>query len=62
MPPKISKAEFEVLVTQAGLPLSAAQKQEIHQAYALLEDMLARVNKPMPREAEPALIFVPEVR
>jgi hypothetical protein len=55
-------AEFEVLVAQAGLPLSAAQKQEIHQAYGLLEDMLARVNAPMPREAEPALIFVPEVR
>jgi hypothetical protein len=62
MPPKISPAEFDVLVAQAGLPLNAAQKHEIHQAYGLLEDMLARVNTPMPREAEPALIFVPEVR
>lgn len=62
MPPKISMAEFEVLVAQAGLPLNAAQKQEIHQAYGLLESMLAHVNTPMPREAEPALIFVPEVR
>lgn len=62
MPPKITPAEFEVLVAQAGLPLSAAQKHEIHQAYGLLEDMLARVNTPMPREAEPALIFIPEVR
>jgi hypothetical protein len=49
-------------VTQAGLPLNPAQKQEIHQAYGLLEAMLARVNTPLPREAEPALIFVPEVR
>jgi hypothetical protein len=62
MPPKISMAEFEVLVAQAGLPLNPAQKQEIHQAYGLLEAMLARVNTPLPREAEPALIFVPEVR
>jgi len=62
MPPKISMAEFEVLVAQSGLPLSPAQKQEIHHAYALLEEMLARVNTPMPREAEPALTFNPEVR
>jgi hypothetical protein len=55
-------AEFEVLVAQAGLPLNAAQKQEIHQAYGLLEGMLARVNTPLPREAEPALTFTPEVR
>jgi hypothetical protein len=62
MPPKISSAEFDVLVAQAGLPLNPAQKHEIHQAYGLLEDMLARVNTPMLREAEPALIFIPEVR
>jgi hypothetical protein len=62
MPPKINRAEFDLLVAQAGLPLNEAQKQEIHQAFGLLEGMIARVNTPMPREAEPALIFVPEVR
>lgn len=62
MQPKISKAAFEVLVAQAGLPLNATQVQEIHQAYGLLEAMLTRVNTPLPREAEPAVIFVPEVR
>jgi hypothetical protein len=62
MPPKISMAEFEALVAQAGLPLNAAQKQEIHQNFGLLEAMLARVNTPLPREAEPALTFTPEVR
>jgi hypothetical protein len=62
MTPKLTAAEFEVLVAQAGLPLNAAQKQEIHQAYGLLEGMIARVNSPLPREAEPALIFTPEVR
>ena len=62
MPPKLAAVEFEVLVAQAGLPLNAAQKHEIHQAYGLLEGMLARVNTPLPREAEPALIFTPEVR
>jgi hypothetical protein len=62
MPQHISMAEFEILVAETGLPLSTAQKQEIHQAYSLLQSMLARVNTPMPREAEPALIFTPEVR
>ncbi len=58
----ISMAEFEILVTETGLPLSTLQKQEIHRAYDLLQSMLARVNTSMPREAEPALIFTPEVR
>ena len=58
--PNITRADFDVLVAQSGLPLNEAQKQEIHQAFGLLEGMLARVNMPMPREAEPALIFVPE--
>lgn len=60
--PKMTRSDFDVLVAQSGLPLSDAQKQEIHQAYGLLEEMVARVAAPMPREAEPALIFVPEVR
>ena len=30
--------------------------------YGMLEAMIARVNTPMPREAEPAHIFIPEVR
>jgi len=58
--PNITRADFDVLVAQSGLPLNEAQKQEIHRAFGLLEGMLARVNMPMPREAEPALIFVPE--
>lgn len=62
MPRHISMAEFDILVTQTDLPLSTTQKQEIYQAYGLLQSMLARVNTPMPREAEPALIFTPEVR
>lgn len=62
MKPGISEVAFEALVAQTGLPLSQAQKQELYAAYAILESMLARVAAPLPREAEPALIFVPEVR
>jgi len=62
MKPSISDAEFATLVAQTGLPLSAEQKSTLYDAYWMLEAMIARVNTPMPREAEPAHIFIPEVR
>ena len=62
MKPSVSEAEFDVMVAQTGLPLSAEQKTTLYDAYWMLEAMIARVNTPMPREAEPAHIFIPEVR
>jgi hypothetical protein len=58
----ISKEDFDVLAAQTGLPLSEAQKATLFAVYPTLQAMLARVTAPMPREAEPSLIFVPEVR
>ena len=62
MKPSVSEAEFEVMVKQTGLPLSAEQKATLYDAYWMVEDMIARVNTPMPVEIEPAHIFTPEVR
>jgi hypothetical protein len=62
MKPSISEAEFDVMVKQTGLPLSTEQKAELYDAFWMLEAMIARVNTPLPREAEPAHIFVPEIR
>ena len=62
MKPAISEAAFEVLLAQTGLPLSDAQKHALYEPYALVEAMVAVVTKPMPREAEPSHIFMPEVR
>jgi hypothetical protein len=62
MKPSISEATFDALISNTGLPLSAEQKQALYEPYAILEAMVALVSKPMPREAEPSLIFVPEVR
>ncbi|MBV9860275.1 MAG: hypothetical protein JO038_09265 [Alphaproteobacteria bacterium] len=62
MKPKISEDAFAVLVEQAGLPLTDQQRRTLYEAYGMVEAMLARVTEPLPREAEPALIFVPEVR
>jgi hypothetical protein len=62
MKTSISEVEFDVMVAQTGLPLSAEQKRTLYDAYWMLEAMIARVNKPMPLAAEPAHIFLPEVR
>jgi hypothetical protein len=62
MKPSISETEFDVMVKQTSLPLSAEQKTTVYDAYWMLEAMIARVNGPMPIEIEPAHMFTPEVR
>ncbi len=59
--PEINEAGFETLVAQTGLPLDDAQKAMLRAAYPMLQAMIARVVAPMPREAEPALIFHAEI-
>ncbi len=62
MKPSVSEAEFEVMAKQTGLPLSRQQKAALYDAYWMLEAMIDTVNKPMPREIEPAHTFTTEVR
>ncbi len=57
MQPKISAADFAVLAAQTGLPLTAEQLRELHQGYATIEAMLARINRTRPRADEPAHVF-----
>jgi hypothetical protein len=57
MKPKVSEADFDCMMAQAGLKLSAAQKRVLYDAYWMMEGMIERVNTPLPREAEPAHIF-----
>ena len=58
----ISEAEFAILAKETGLPLSPAQIETLRSVYPVLRGMMDRVSEPMPREAEPGLIFLPEVR
>ncbi len=60
MPP-LDKAAFDTLIAQTGIPLDDAQKAMLHTAYPMLAAMIERVTAPMPREAEPALIFHAEI-
>jgi hypothetical protein len=62
MKPSVSETEFDIMVKQTGLTLSAEQQTTLYDAYWMLEAMIARVNAPMPIEIEPAHMFTPEVR
>ena len=57
----MTKEEFDVLVAHTGLPLSDAQKATLLAVYPTLAALIGRVTAPMPREAEPSLIFQAEV-
>jgi hypothetical protein len=58
----MGEAEFSVLVDQTGLTLSDEQKSVLFAAYPMFRAMVARATPPMPREAEPSVMFRPDVR
>lgn len=58
----MGKEEFSTLIDRTGLTLTDEQKAVLFAAYPMFEAMIARATPPMPREAEPSVIFVPEVR
>jgi hypothetical protein len=58
----MNKSEFGMLLDQTGLTLTDAQKTELFAVYPMLQAMIARATPPMTREAEPAVIFMPEVK
>ena len=58
----MDKAEFSTLVDRTGLTLTDDQKATLFAVYPMFQAMVARATPTMPREAEPALIFQPEVR
>jgi hypothetical protein len=58
----ISRPAFDALYDESGLILTEAQKTALFQVYPLLRAMIDRATAAMPREAEPALTFRPEVK
>jgi len=57
----MGKDAFSILVDRTGLTLTDDQKAVLFAAYPMFQAMIARATPPMPREAEPSLIFLPEV-
>jgi hypothetical protein len=58
----MDKDDFGKLVDQSGLTLTNEQKSVLFEVYPLFQAMIARATPKLPREAEPSVIFVPEVR
>ena len=60
--PAPSETEMTAILARNGLYLFPSQVRAILPGAAIVRDMIARVNAPLPREAEPAVIFNPEQR
>jgi hypothetical protein len=58
----ITRQEFNILAAQTGLPLSDAQKDTLFAVYPVIQMISARVTAPLPREAEPSLVFKTEAK
>jgi hypothetical protein len=61
-PPTIDQAQLDALLMRAGLNLTADQVKELLPGAVIFQGLIARVNAPLPREAEPALTFDVEQR
>ena len=55
--PPIDEAELSAMLVRAGLTLTPDQVRAILPGAVIFRAMIARVNAPLPREAEPALTF-----
>ena len=60
--PTIDQAQLDALLKRAGLNLTADQVKELLPGAVIFQGLIARVNAPLPREAEPALTFDVEQR
>jgi hypothetical protein len=58
----MDKAEFGTLVDRTGLTLTDEQKATLFTVYPMFQAMVARATPTLPREAEPSVIFQPEVK
>jgi hypothetical protein len=55
--PPMDEAELNAMLMRAGLALTPDQVKAILPGAAIFRAMIARVNAPLPREAEPAPTF-----
>ena len=53
----IDEAELAILLARAGLPHNPDLVKAMLPGAAIVQRQIARVNAPLPREAEPALTF-----
>ena len=58
----LTPEDFGQMLDRTGLSLTDAQKAVLFDVYPMFQAMLARATAPLPREAEPAVIFDPVIR
>jgi hypothetical protein len=56
----IDEQELGQILSRAGLALTSEQLRAVMPGAEIVRQMIARVNAPLPREAEPALTFTVE--
>lgn len=61
-PPAIDAAELASILARNGITLPAEEVRGLLPGAVIFQSMIARVNAPLPREAEPALVFNVEQR
>jgi hypothetical protein len=55
--PPIDEDQLDAILKRAGLVLTPEQVRGILPGAVIFQGLIARVNAPLPREAEPALTF-----
>lgn len=60
--PVIDEAELARMLARSGLNLTPDQVRAILPGVPIFQQIVERVNRPLPREAEPALTFNVEQR
>ena len=58
----LTPEDFGRMLDRTGLCLTDPQKSVLFDAYPMFQAMLVRATAPLPREAEPAVIFDPVIR
>jgi hypothetical protein len=57
VPPTIDEAELAAILKRTGLTLTPDQVKALLPGAVIFQSLIARVNAPLPREAEPAVTF-----
>jgi len=55
-----TQTDLAAALTRAGLRLTTEQMQALLPGLPIIQAMIDRVNKPLPCEAEPAVMFRPD--
>jgi hypothetical protein len=57
--PALSEADLAAILERAGISVGP-EVRDLLPGAAIMQKLIERVNSPLPREAEPAVMFTPE--